>query len=220
MPRAAKENKSAQKPAARPSKASAAKPAPSPPRDVPHPLLAEYGLSRMADGTYALADAFMFKQQISRAMRRDEAREGLLSALSTAWSDPDELRAALQPTRVASPASSDQRGLPSPARAMAALPMTGLYGEAGVKESLVRLLLQCDSLQTALAQLLLQGPLAEHQEELESGPAQAHAGMALPKLILAQFRWLEHVVDGAGARSPADPSPRTPGPAPPAPGPL
>ena len=65
----------------------------------------------------------------------------------------------------------------------------------------MRLLLQCDSFQTAFAQQLLQ-TLTEHQDELESAGA-AHSGMPLPKLVLSQFRWLEHVADGSGARAAA-----------------
>jgi hypothetical protein len=71
----------------------------------------------------------------------------------------------------------------------------GSLGDA-VKDSVVRLLLQCSSVQTALAQQLLQS-LQEHQDELDGGAAPAHAGMPLAKLVLSQFRWLETVVDGA-----------------------
>ena len=49
--------------------------------------------------------------------------------------------------------------------------------------------------------------LMEHQDELAEGSGASatahshHQGMPLAKMILSQFRWLEHVVDGAGARS-------------------
>ena len=61
----------------------------------------------------------------------------------------------------------------------------------------MRLLLQCTNVQTLLACHLLQALVQDHQEELEDGGS--HAGMPLAKLVLSQFRWLEHVADGAGA---------------------
>ena len=135
---------------------------------LPTPVLGQAGVSALADGTFLIADGFTFRNSIERAMRRPGAKDALLSALRDAWSEPDALRAALQPTRSAASATS----------------------AAG--DAIVRLLLQCSSVQTELAQQLLEG-LADHQEELE----RACTGMPLAKLVLSQFRWLEHVVDGS-----------------------
>jgi len=139
-----------------------------------HPILASAGLTAAADG-FALGDTFSFKMTIERAMRRPGAQDELLESLRETWADPSALRLALQPTRAATTGGS--------------------LGDA-VKDSVVRLLLQCSSVQTALAQQLLQS-LQEHQDELDGGAAPAHAGMPLAKLVLSQFRWLETVVDGA-----------------------
>ena len=58
---------------------------------------------------------------------------------------------------------------------------------------------QCAHVQTPLARHLLQ-ILPEYQEELEG--AAPHAGMPMAKLVLSQFRWLEHVADGSGTPPP------------------
>ena len=166
----------------KPQEENAAPPAPA----VPHALLASAGLSRAADGSYLIADAFVFRQHIERACRDDNAKSELLAALAEAWAEPDALRTALQPTRAAASVST----------------ATSLFGDGGVKDSVVRLLLQCTSVQTSLAQQLLE-VLPEHQEELEG--AASHAGMPLPKLVLSQFRWLEHVADGNGTTRPPAP---------------
>ena len=168
-----------------------AAPAPAEAPSVPHRLLEAAGLCRSADGGYLLADAFMFRQKMERACRDPATKEEFLSALAEHFSsDPKELRAALQPTRGHS--SSTGTG--------ASTGSSSCFGDAAIKDSVVRLLLQCASVQTPLATALLES-VADHQEELEGGAA-THTGMALPKLILSQFRWLEHVADGNGKRAP------------------
>ena len=202
MPRASSkkgaENAAPQQPAkaAATTKSAPKDPAPPPnePPPLPHAALGEAGLSRSSDGGYLLADSFCFKQSINRAMKSDASRDEFLGALAEAWSeDSQELRAAAA-TRAASSAASNGAGGAS------------IFHDGGVKDSLVRLLLQCDSLQTDFARQLLQS-LGQHQDELAEGSGASatahshHQGMPLAKMILSQFRWLEHVVDGAGARS-------------------
>lgn len=143
---------------------------------LPHASLASAGISADRHG-FLVADTFSFRQTIERAVRAPSALAELMSALTEAWAEPDALRAALQPTRAAVSAAGG-----------------GAIGES-VKDSLVRLLLQCDPVQTELAQMLLE-QLPEHQEDLEAPPAQV-SGMPLAKLVLSQFRWLERIVDGA-----------------------
>ena len=142
---------------------------------VGHPVLAKAGLAAAADGTLLLAESFGFKLAIDRACRQTAVREELLAVLADEWSNPVALRAALQPTHAAT--------------------ASALGGGDSVKDSLVRLLLQCVSIQTDLARLLIQ-ELANHQDELD-GSAPPHVGMPLVKLVLSQFRWLEQVVDGS-----------------------
>jgi hypothetical protein len=181
------ENANTQKPEAAPAKA-AAPAAPPPPPPLPHPSLGEAGLARAPDGAYLVQDSFAFKGAIGRSM--GDRDEELVSALQDAWSDPHAFRALLQPTR--QPVAGAASGF-----------------EAGLKDSVVRLLLQCDQLQTALAQGLLQS-LPEHEAELDG--AATRSGMPLPKLVLSQFRWLDHVVDGDGtclSSRPSHPAPST-----------
>ena len=137
MPRTAKskENASHQtKGAAKAASKSAKAAAPAPPPSAPPPaLLTEAGLQRGADGSFLLADSFLFKQHVSRALRRgadNSTKDDLVAALAELWSEPAELRAALQPTRIAAADGA---------------------ADGDVKDSLVRLLLQCDTLQTDLA---------------------------------------------------------------------
>ena len=175
------ENANLQKPRAK-SRGKAAPAPPPPPAEepMPHELLEKAGLKRLG-GEFFLADAFRFRHIINSAVRREEAAaQELVDALSEAWSEPDELRAALQPTR-------------TPAAAAPALD-SNIFGDMAVRDSLVRLLLQCESVQTELANNLLQ-MLPALQDELEG----SSSGMPLPKLLLSQFRWLEHVVDGGEA---------------------
>ena len=77
MPRTAKskENASHQtKGAAKAASKSAKAAAPAPPPSAPPPaLLTEAGLQRGADGSFLLADSFLFKQHVSRAQRRRRA---------------------------------------------------------------------------------------------------------------------------------------------------
>ena len=152
---------------------AARKPVPTgEPPALPHAVLGEAGISRDPCGGYVLAPggAFAFKARVNRAMQRGPgAKEELLDALFEAWAGPESLRCALRPTRAQD-------------------------GDT-VKDSLVRLLLQCEGVQTELAQRLLEA-LPDHQDELE-GRAMPHAGMPLPKLVLSQFRWLDYVADGA-----------------------
>ena len=150
---------------------------------VPSESLDRAGLSRSSDGSYLLSDAFLFRQKVDSECRDSSKAEELVAALGDAWSDPESLRAALQPTR-APPATGS--GTTS----------SSLFGDSGIKDSVVRLLLQCTNVQTLLACHLLQALVQDHQEELEDGGS--HAGMPLAKLVLSQFRWLEHVADGAG----------------------
>ena len=168
-----------------PAGAAEAPPPVAPP--VPSALLATHGLSRTVDGAYELADAFLFRQRVDHACQgSSDVAEKLVADLADAWSDPESLRAALQPTRA--PQASRSGGGAS----------SSFYGDSGIKDSVVRLLLQCAYVQTPLARHLLQ-VLPEYQEELEG--AASHAGMPIAKLVLSQFRWLEHVADGSGERS-------------------
>ena len=148
---------------------------------TPHPiaLLAEAGIAVAADGTNLLADGFAFRRVVDRASRRPGAKDELLEQLAAAWANPAAFRAMLQPTHAASSAAAGGGGA---------------LGD-GVKDSVIRLLLQCGSVQTELAQALLES-LADHQDELE-GHAPPHAGMPLAKQVLSQFRWLEHIEDGS-----------------------
>ena len=162
--------------------------APLPP--LPHDAFEAMGLSRAPDGSYLVADTFVFRQQVRAAVRRPGAKDELLGAVQEAWSDPAELRAALQPTR-------------SRLSAVGGSATAACSFDGGFKDSFARLLLQCDDLQTGLASMLLER-LAELQDELEDATAATGGGgglstsqMPLPKLILSQFRWLEHVADGA-----------------------
>jgi hypothetical protein len=148
---------------------------------VPHAILEAAGLSISAEGSFLVSDGWLFRQNVKTAVHQPGALDDLLAALTEAWSDPRALRAALLPTR-APPGGSSASGA-----------LGGALG--GVADSVIRLLLQCETLQTPLAQQLLEA-LPEHQDELET--AAPHSGMPLPKLVLSQFRWLEHVVDGGG----------------------
>lgn len=155
------------------------------------PALGEAGLTCSADGTFLVADTFRFRQLLNNAMRRDAAAaEELAEALGEYWSNPTALRAALQPTRSPTPTPSSSTA-------------SGLFSDIGLKDSLVRLLLQCETLQTHLAKALLE-QLPNLQGELEAATG---AGMPLPKLLLSQFRWLEHVADGEGAHARREPPP-------------
>ena len=87
------------------------------------------------------------------------------------WEDPASLRQALSPMRT-----------PGAGAASA--------GD-GVKDSLVRMLLHVDPLQTDLATKLLE-KLPELEDEMDTDGN----SMPLPRLIVSQFRWLEYVVDG------------------------
>ena len=152
---------------------------------VPSNILERAGLSRSSDGSYLLSDAFLFRQKVDRECSDPTKTEELVTALSDAWSDPDSLRAALQPTRTSHAAAAAGSGVTS----------SSIFGESGIKDSVARLLLQCTNVQTALAEHLLEA-LQGHQDELDSPGC---AGMPLAKLVLSQFRWLEHVADGSGA---------------------
>ena len=156
-----------------PNALQAAKPGPSAPN-----ALQAAGVERADDGSYVLSDSLGFRSCIEKAMRPAGAKEALLSALGECWASADELRLALQPTRVAGPVAPASEGAWS----------------QGAKDSVVRLLLHCDSLQKELAALLFT-LLPEHQDEME-GAGAVRARMPLPKLILSQFRWLERIVDG------------------------
>ena len=61
---------------------------------------------RDSTGAFVLDNTFIFKQQINRASKQQSTREALLASLADAWSDPAELRAALQPTRVTTPTAA------------------------------------------------------------------------------------------------------------------
>lgn len=140
----------------------------------PIPLLAEAGISVAADGTFLLADGFAFRRVVERAARKTGATDELIDALAETWVDAGAFRAMLQPARSVAAGAA--------------------IGDT-VKDSLIRLLLQCRPVQTRLAQQLLES-LNEHQDELESA-APLHQGMPLIKLVLSQFRWLEHIEDGS-----------------------
>ena len=172
---------------------SAAAPEPAAPA-LPYAPLGDLGLSRAPDGGYLVADTFSFRQQVRAAVMRPGVKQELLDALQEAWTEPAELRAALLPTR----------SLAGPGAAAAGAGAASYAFDGGFKDSFVRLLLQCDDLQTDLASMLLER-LAELQDELEhggGGGAAADGGhsssrMPLPKLVLSQFRWLEHVASSA-----------------------
>ena len=129
-------------------------------------LLAAAGASRQPGegGGWAIADAFRFRQQITREAEADGFKEELLAALSDECFDPARLVALLRPTAGAAAVSSN--------------------------DSIVRLLLHVDSLQPDIASSLMQ-LLPEYQGE------EASDAMTTTRLILSQFRWLEHIVDGA-----------------------
>ena len=103
---------------------------------------------------------------------------------------PPRARAALLPTR-------------SRLSAVGGSATAACSFDSGFKDSFARLLLQCDDLQTGLASMLLRAP--RRAAGRARGPPAAGGGgelstssrMPLPKLILSQFRWLEHVADGA-----------------------
>ena len=137
-------------------------------------LLAEAGVARAPDGAFVISDSLGFRSSLERATRQNAAKIELLNALNESWADPRELRLALQPTR-----ATDKEA----------------FASDGVKDSLVRLLLQCQTIQSDVATSLLE-LLAEYQTEIDHH-ASSHAHMPLPKLILIQFRWLEVVVNGA-----------------------
>ena len=136
------------------------------------PQLADAGIARSADGGYLLnTDSFKFRQHMERTMRRIDARDDLIQNLAEEWEDPASLRQALSPMRT-----------PGAGAASA--------GD-GVKDSLVRMLLHVDPLQTDLATKLLE-KLPELEDEMDTDGN----SMPLPRLIVSQFRWLEYVVDG------------------------
>ena len=66
---------------------------------MPSEILERAGLSRSSDGSYLLSDAFLFRQKVDSECRDSSKAEELVAALGDAWSDPESLRAALQPTR-------------------------------------------------------------------------------------------------------------------------
>ena len=136
-------------------------------------LLAEAGISRTPDGGFAISDSLGFRSTIERSTRQAAAKDELMTALSDSWADPTELRLALQPTRAD----------------------TGAGVGEGVKDSLVRLLLHCQTIQSEVATILIE-MLPEHQTEIDNASA-SHVQMPLPRLILSQFRWLEVVVNGS-----------------------
>ena len=132
------------------------------------PQLKEAGVALGSDGSYQLTtDSFKFREHLKRTMKRDDARDELIQGLADSWEDASSLRQALSPMGAAAAA-----------------------GE-GVKDSLVRMLLQVDPLQTELANTLFE-KLGELQADMETDGN----SMPLPRLIISQFRWLEHVVDG------------------------
>ena len=111
-------------------------------------LLADAGISRAADGSFVIADSLGFRSSVERSTRQADAKNELLAALSDSWSEAHELRLALQPTRAADADAG--------------------AGD-GVKDSLVRLLLHCQTIQSDVETILLE-TLPEHQAELD-GPA-------------------------------------------------
>ena len=136
------------------------------------PQLREAGVAFGADGSYQLTtDSFKFREHMKRTMKRNDARDELIQGLADSWEDTSNLRQALSPMRM-------------PAGAATAA------GD-GVKDSLVRMLLQVDPLQTELANMLFE-KLSELQADMDTDGN----SMPLPRLIISQFRWLEHVVDG------------------------
>ena len=142
--------------------------APDPAAASLHPQLAGAGLTRTSEG-YQLADTFLFRQQLDRAMRRQDAKDDLIQSLSNSFEEEGGLRQMLVPMRS---------------------PSAGGSGNEGVKDSVVRMLLHVDSLQTDVAKLLFE-QLPQVQDVMETD-----GSMPLTRLILSQFRWLEHVVDG------------------------
>ena len=132
-------------------------------------LLASVGAGRKADGWVLAADSFRFRQQLDQQMRDPARYDELLAALGDEFAVSDKLRLALAPMRA-----------------------TDGHDDAAVKDSLVRHLLHVDALQTQVARLLLE-KLPELQDESERPQAGV---MTLTKLLLSQFKWLEHVVDG------------------------
>ena len=156
----------------RTSSLSRAKPpepaAPDPAAANVHLQLAEAGLTRNSDG-YQLADTFLFRQHLDRAMRRQDTKDDLIQSLSNTFEEEGGLRQMLVPMRSKSVAGS---------------------GNEGVKDSVVRMLLHVDSLQTDVAKLLFE-QLPQVQDVMETD-----GSMPLTRLIMSQFRWLEHVVDG------------------------
>ena len=132
------------------------------------PQLKEAGVALGSDGSYQLTtDSFKFREHLKRTMKRDDARDELIQSLADSWEDASSLRQALSPMGAAAAAGD------------------------GVKDSLVRMLLQVDPLQTELANTLFE-KLGELQADMETDGN----SMPLPRLIISQFRWLEHVVDG------------------------
>jgi len=115
-------------------------------------------------GGWALADAFRFRQAMAQEARRAGFKEELMAALADEWSDAARLGALLRPT---------------------------VGTDSSAHDSLVRLLLHVDALQSDVAAGLMQ-LLPDYQEDEVSSGA-----MSTTRLILSQFRWLEHIVDGA-----------------------
>ena len=136
------------------------------------PQLKEAGVAFGADGSYQLTtDSFKFREHLKRTMKRNDARDELIQGLADSWEDASSLRQALSPMRMPAGAATSA-------------------GD-GVKDSLVRMLLQVDPLQTELANMLFE-KLGELQADMDTDGN----SMPLPRLIISQFRWLEHVVDG------------------------
>ena len=136
------------------------------------PQLKEAGVAFGADGAYQLTtDSFKFREHLKRTMKRNDARDELIQGLADSWEDASSLRQALSPMRMGDSAAA-------------------AAGD-GVKDSLVRMLLQVDPLQTELANMLFE-KLGELQADMDTDGN----SMPLPRLIISQFRWLEHVVDG------------------------
>ena len=135
------------------------------------PQLKEAGVAFGAGAYQLTTDSFKFREHLKRTMKRNDARDELIQGLADSWEDASSLRQALSPMRMGDSAAA-------------------AAGD-GVKDSLVRMLLQVDPLQTELANMLFE-KLGELQADMDTDGN----SMPLPRLIISQFRWLEHVVDG------------------------
>ena len=119
-------------------------------------LLAVAGASRCAKtADWRLEDAFSFRQRVAQQVLLPELKEKLVGALTQEWSEMEKLEALLRPT---------------------------VGSDSSANDSLIRLLLHVEALQSEIAAGLMQ-LLPDYQDETtDSG------GFSMIRRILSQFR--------------------------------